>query len=260
MMLGRIQVMCCIHVSGFDCIYGCPNLGPNFQFQEELQLLDVLEPRIIWDNSGGSIFSDLFILVMFMWITGMFSEVELLRDVAVLAEHLDRNGLVSQRFIMTRLLEDLLKEKANKDLGYFLAVTSLKSIGNGKLQDESGNMFFPVAFKCRTFMPLRGEVLEGVVHHIYRFGVFLQCGPVKYAFLSFRKMPNYSYVPGENPTFVNDQLAKIENGVVVRFFVLGVRWIEKRGEIMKRDFVMLASLEGESLGPISLSGTDEIDL
>ncbi|KAK4854994.1 hypothetical protein QYF36_003025 [Acer negundo] len=191
--------------------------------------------------------------------TGMFSEVELLRDVAVLAENLDRNGLVSQRFIMTRLLEDLLKEKANKDLGYFLAVTSLKSIGNGKLQDESGNVFFPVAFKCRTFMPLRGEVLEGVVHHIYRFGVFLQCGPVKYAFLSFRKMPNYSYVPGEHPTFVNDQLAKIENGVVVRFLVLGVRWIEKRGEIMKRDFVMLASLEGESLGPISLSGTDEMD-
>ncbi|KAH7573312.1 hypothetical protein JRO89_XS03G0114800 [Xanthoceras sorbifolium] len=182
----------------------------------------------------------------------MFSEVELLRDVAVLAENLDRNGLVSRRYIVTRLLEDLLKEKANKDLGYFLAVTSLKSIGNRETLDESGNVFFPVVFKCRTFMPFRGEVLEGVVHHIYRFGAFLQCGPVKYAFLSFRKMPNYRYVSGENPAFVNDELAKIENNVVVRFLVLGVRWIEKRGEIMKRDFVMLASLE--VIVTVTLSG------
>jgi DNA-directed RNA polymerase-4/5 subunit 7 len=68
----------------------------------------------------------------------MFCEVELLRDVAVLAENLDRNGLVSQRSIITHLLEDLLNEKASKDHGYFLAVTSLQSIGKGEVVDESG--------------------------------------------------------------------------------------------------------------------------
>lgn len=41
--------------------------------------------------------------------------------------------------------------------------------------------------------------------------------------------------------------------------VLGVRWIEKR-RLVKKEFVMLASLVGDSLGPISLSGSDELDL
>ena len=189
----------------------------------------------------------------------MFCEVELLRDVAVLAENLDRNGVVSQRSIITRLLEDLVNEKSSKDHGYFLAVTSLKNIGNGEVVDESGDIFFPVVFNCRTFLPSTGEILQGVVHYIFSHGVFLRCGPIKYAFLSARKMPNYHYVAGENPVFLSDELAKIDNDIVVRFVVIGVRWIEKR-RLVKKEFVMLASLVGDSLGPISLSGSDEMDL
>lgn len=189
----------------------------------------------------------------------MFCEVELFRDVAVIAENSNRNGLVSQRSIITRLLEDMLNEKASKDHGYFLAVTSLKNIGKGEVVDESGDVFFPVVFNCRTFLPYTGEILQGVVSHIFRHGVFMRCGPIKYAFLSARKMPNYHFVAGENPIFLSDELAKIEIDIVVRFVVLGVRWIEKRGRI-KKEFVMLASLVGDSLGPISLPGSDELDL
>ncbi len=73
-------------------------------------------------------------------------------------------------------------------------------------------------------------------------------------------MPNYQYVAGENPVFLSNELAKIENDVVVCFMVLGVRWIEKRGDFTK-EFVMLAGIEGDSLGPISLSGVvDELDV
>ncbi|KAG2722167.1 hypothetical protein I3843_02G101100 [Carya illinoinensis] len=189
----------------------------------------------------------------------MFCEVELLRDVAVLAKNLEGTRLVPQRFIITRLLEDLLNEKASKDHGYFLAITSLKSIGKGEVVDETGDVFFPVVFNCRIFLPFKGEILKGVVHHVFRHGVFLRCGPIRYAFLSARKMPNYQYVDGENPAFSSDELVKIENDVVVRFVVLGVRWIEKRGDI-KKEFVMLTSLEGDSLGPISSSGSGELDL
>lgn len=177
----------------------------------------------------------------------------------VLAKNLDKNGLVLQRFIITRVLEAFSRIKASKDHGYYLAVTNVKSIGKGEMVDESGNVLFPVVFKCRTFMPMKGEILQGVVHRISRNGVFLRCGPLKYAFLSVRKMPNYQYIHGENPLFLNDELARIENDVVVRFSVLDVRWVEKM-EDMRRDFVMLASLEGDSLGPISLCGYDEMDL
>lgn len=189
----------------------------------------------------------------------MFGEVEFFVTVTILADSLDRNGLIPQRSIITCLLKDLLSLKASKDHGYFLAVTNLKSIGRGEVVNNSGDVLFPVVFNCRTFMPMKGEILLGIVHHTCRHGVLLRCGPVKYCFLSARKMPNYNYISEENPVFLSDGLARIENGVVVRFSVLDVRWIEKRWD-MRRDFMMLASLVGDSLGPISLCGSDELDL
>ena len=194
----------------------------------------------------------------------MFAEVELLRDVAVLAKNFRNDELVprNQSVIVTRLLKDLLSEKASRDHGYFLAVTRLKKIGKGEVVDKSGDVFyvsFPVVFNCRTFLPYKGEILQGVVYRILRLGVFLRCGPLKYAYLSAQKMPGYQYVSGENPLFRSDELAKIENGVVVCFKVLWVRWKERMGNVRK-EFVMLASLEGDSLGPISSSESGELDL
>lgn len=205
-------------------------------------------------------------LLTLKWLSfsDMFSEVELLRDVPVLAKNFksDKFGPQTRSFIVSRLLKDLLSEKASKDHGYFLGVTSLKKIGKGEVVDKSGDVFyvsFPVVFNCRTFLPYKGEILQGVVHRILRLGVFLRCGPLKYAYLSARKMPGYQYVPGKNPLFLSGELAKIENGVVVCFKVLWVRWKERMGHV-KKEFVMLASLEGDSLGPVSLPGSGELDL
>ncbi|XVF62970.1 hypothetical protein PTKIN_Ptkin09bG0051400 [Pterospermum kingtungense] len=185
----------------------------------------------------------------------MFIEVELQRNVKVHARNLNKNGMVSRRSILVCLLKDLFKEKASEDHGYFLAVTSLKSIGKGDIMDESGNMVFTVVFTCRTFKPIKGEVLQGVARHISQGGVFLRCGPIRNAFLSAWKMSNYHYVPGAKPAFLSNELSKIQKGVVVCFLVLAVRWINA-----SRDFQMLASVDADSLGPVSLPGSDELDL
>ncbi|OWM87851.1 DNA-directed RNA polymerase V subunit 7-like [Punica granatum] len=180
----------------------------------------------------------------------MYFEVELRRKVLVLPENLGENELVSQRCIVTQLLKNLSYEKASKDEGYFLTVSGIKSIGSGQPLRRSRHVFFPVTFTCRTFMPYRGEILQGVVHHISRVGAFMSCGPVKLAYLSILKMPGYHYVPGDVPFFLNNELSKINTGVVVQFVVLDVRWIEKR-DSMTKEFQMLASLDGDNLGPIS---------
>jgi DNA-directed RNA polymerase-4/5 subunit 7 len=188
----------------------------------------------------------------------MFSEVELVRGVVVLAEKLDKDSLVTSRSVITtQLLEDLLSEKASKDHGYFLKVTALKKIGKGQISDDSRKMLFPVAFICRTFIPYQGEILEGVVRDVHNLGVFIRCGPLNYAFLSARKMPNYHYVNEKNPFFLRDDLAKIDKEVVVRFRVLYAKWIEKSRE-MRKEFVMVVSIVGDSLGPVC--GPHESDL
>jgi len=176
----------------------------------------------------------------------MFLKVQLPWNVIIPAESLDTKGLMLQKSIIIRLLDDFSSKKATKDLGYFLAVTTLDHIGEGKVRQHTGDVLFPVLFTCVTFKPLRGEILEGVVHKILKHGVFLRCGPIENLYLSNQKMSDYKYVPGENPIFMNDKLSKIEKDVVVRFSVIGTKYIE-----VEREFQAVVSLEGDFLGPVS---------
>lgn len=175
----------------------------------------------------------------------MFLKVQLPWNVIIPAENLDVKGLLLQRSIIIRLLEDFAARKATKDLGYYLAVTTLESIGEGRVRQQTGDVIFPVIFSGITFKLFRGEILEGIVHKVLKHGVFLRCGPVENIYLSHLKMPGYSYMPGENPVF-NDKLSRIEKDIVVRFIVIGTKWLEA-----EREFQALVSLEGDYLGPIS---------
>lgn len=176
----------------------------------------------------------------------MYLKVQLPWNVIIPAEHLDVKGLMLQRSIIVRLLEDFASKKATKDLGYLLAVTTLENIGEGKVRQHTGDVLFPVVFSGITFKIFRGEILEGVVHKVLKHGVFMRCGPIEHIYLSYMKMPDYRYVPGENPVFLNEKMSKIEKDAVVRFIVIGTKWLEA-----EREFQALVSLEGDYLGPVS---------
>ncbi|CAL5374777.1 hypothetical protein CsSME_00008237 [Camellia sinensis var. sinensis] len=176
----------------------------------------------------------------------MFLKVQLPWNVVIPAESLDTKGLMLQKSIIIRLLDDFSTKKATKELGYFLALITLDNIGEGRVRQHSGDVLFPVLFSCITFKLHRGEILEGVVHKILKHGVFLRCGPVENIYLSNQKMHDYRYVPGENPIFMNDKMSRIEKEVAVRFIVIGTKYIEA-----EKDFQAVVSLEGDFLGPVS---------
>ncbi|KAJ6816121.1 DNA-directed RNA polymerase V subunit 7 [Iris pallida] len=175
----------------------------------------------------------------------VFLEVELPWNVLLPPDQLNTQGLLLHKAIILRLLQDIASRKAAKEHGYYIAVTSLNKIGEGKIRDLTGDVLFPVTFKCLTQKPCKGEILVGKVDKILMHGVFLKSGPYDNIFLSDKKMGDYSYMSGENPMFVNDDQSKLEKDVMVRFKVLGFRWIE-----FDRGFQMLATLAGDFLGPL----------
>ncbi|KAL6989815.1 hypothetical protein U1Q18_015565 [Sarracenia purpurea var. burkii] len=190
----------------------------------------------------------------------MFREMEIRGRVAIPTKSLDRNGLVAHSSVVSCLLKELLLMKSTEEHGYFLAVTGLKSIGNGVFEEESRDILFPVAFYCRTFLPVNGDIMLGIVHKIHTRGVFLRCGPMKYIYLSAQKMPNFYYVQWKTrEIFMNDDFSRIEKGVVIRFVVFATRWMKKHWDI-EREFTILASIEGDCLGPVSLPGSGELGL
>ncbi|KAF3627612.1 DNA-directed RNA polymerase V subunit 7 [Capsicum annuum] len=156
------------------------------------------------------------------------------------AEKLEIEGLLLKKAIVIRLLQDFTFKKASKDLEYFMYVTTLEKIGEGIVRKNTGAVLFSVEFSCVTFKILRGETLEGVVHKILKQGIFLRCGPTDKIFLSHQKMVDYKYVPEENPLFMNEKMPIIEKGTVVRFIVVGARYVEA-----EKEFQAVVSLEGD---------------
>ncbi|CAL8989862.1 unnamed protein product [Prunus brigantina] len=154
--------------------------------------------------------------------------------------------LMLQKSIVVQLLDEFASRKATKDLGYLLALTTLETIGEGRVREHTGDVLFPVVFSGITFKLFRGEIAEGVVHKVLKHGVFLSCGPVENIYLSKLKMPDYDYVPGENPVFMNSKMSKIEKGSTVRFIVIGTKWLES-----EREFQALVGLHADYLGPVS---------
>ncbi|KAL6194178.1 hypothetical protein ACLB2K_035262 [Fragaria x ananassa] len=175
----------------------------------------------------------------------MFLKTELQWNVVIPAESLDAKGLMLQKAIFVRLLDDFAKRKATKDLGYLLALTTVEKIGEGKVRQHTGDVLFPVTFCAISFKIFRGEILEGVVQNVLKQGVILRCGPIENVYLSSSKMPDYNYVPGENPVFLNDKMSKIEKGVTLRCIVIGAKWLEA-----EREFQALVGLHADYLGPV----------
>lgn len=185
----------------------------------------------------------------------MRQEVEISRHVSI------HKGDLTKRSIVRTLMLQLLHEKASKQHGYFLAITKLKSISKEQVL-VNHSISFQVSFKCRMFLPIRGETLQGIVYLVKPLGVIIKCGPTKHAYLSALKMPGYHLVTGKEPYFENERLDRIGRGVVVCFKVLDVKWVEDRpSNGIKREFQMLVSLEtGEPFGPVSLPGYDISDI
>ncbi|KAM7258990.1 hypothetical protein ACFE04_014731 [Oxalis oulophora] len=178
----------------------------------------------------------------------MYLKVQMPWNVIIAPQDLDAKGLMLQRSIIVRLLDEFASKKATPDLGYFLTVTTLESIGEGKVRQHTGEVLFPVVFSALTFKIFTGEILEGVVHKVLKQGVLLRCGPIEKIFLSEKKMPDYQYVTGESPVFLNAKASKIAKGTAVRFIVIAAKWMEA-----EREFQALGSLEGDYLGPLSES-------
>ncbi|KAM0924391.1 hypothetical protein ACQ4PT_004891 [Festuca glaucescens] len=174
----------------------------------------------------------------------VFLQAEMSWNVLIPADQLSPEGLLLRKSIIVRLLEDITNRKASKDHGYYIAVNELKAISEGKVRELTGDVLFPVTFTCITEKPMKGEILVGSVEKILKHGVFLKSGPMENIFLSEKTMSDYKYLGGENPMFRKDH-SKLEKDTIVRFRVMGFRWMEA-----DRQFQLLATLAGDFLGPL----------
>lgn len=86
-----------------------------------------------------------------------------------LARELD----IPPRFLGPRLREEIEKRlrqevegACNGQHGFVLAVLQVTSLGKGMIREGVGSAVFNVHYKCITFMPHKGEVLDAIVKSV----------------------------------------------------------------------------------------------
>lgn len=101
----------------------------------------------------------------------MFFEVEMRRLVVVEPQELGGH-LHSQRAMLRRLLQDIESVGASEEHGYFVAVTTLEEVSEGKVRSGTGSVVFSVNFKCIVFRLVKNEVVEAEVTEVMSTGIF----------------------------------------------------------------------------------------
>ena len=57
-------------------------------------------------------------------------------------------------------MEDFVSRKPSDEHGFFIVVTSLNKNGEGKIRDLTGDVLFPMTFKCPMQRLSKDKILE----------------------------------------------------------------------------------------------------
>ena len=120
-------------------------------------------------------------------------------------------------------LTDRWEGVIEKRLGVILAVTAVKSAGNGKIYPGDGAVNYPVSFEVLVYYPEQHEIVKGEVIEVTEFGAFLRMGAIDGMIHVSQIMDDFVSYDQKNAVFIGKESKhKLKEGEVVRARVISV--------------------------------------
>lgn len=82
------------------------------------------------------------------------------------------------RSVILEVLQEQLEGSIDKEIGIFIAITRVISIGEGELIPGDGAVYYDVTFEAVVLRLSLQEVVEGIVVETTSFGAFISLGPI----------------------------------------------------------------------------------
>ncbi|MEM1597327.1 MAG: DNA-directed RNA polymerase [Pyrobaculum sp.] len=117
-----------------------------------------------------------------------------------------------------------------REVGYIVAVLSAKVDREGRVVFGDGGTFHKSSFTLLAYMPLDGEVVEGVVENVREMGMLVRVGPVLGFINKIHVMdePNV-FFDASSKSYVGERTKrKVTVGDVVRARITGVSFTTPR--------------------------------
>lgn len=129
-------------------------------------------------------------------------------------------------------LQEQVEGRLNPDIGVFLSVTEILSVGEGKIIPEDGAIYYLVEFKILTYMPEINEIVLGEVVDITEFGAFTRVGPLDALIHVSQIMDDKISYDSKNSVFVGKKTGnKLKEGDIVRARIVGISLGKGRSKI-----------------------------
>ncbi|KHO47793.1 MAG: DNA-directed RNA polymerase subunit E' [archaeon GW2011_AR5] len=129
-------------------------------------------------------------------------------------------------------LQDQIEGKINADIGVFLVVTDILSVGDGKIIPEDGAIYYPVEFKILIYKPELNEIVTGEVVDVTEFGAFTRIGPLDALVHVSQIMDDKISYDAKNATFTGKKTGiKLREGDLIRARIVGVSLGKGRSKI-----------------------------
>jgi DNA-directed RNA polymerase subunit E' len=80
--------------------------------------------------------------------------------------------------VILDVLQEQLEGSIDKEIGIFIGVTKVLTIGEGEIIPGDGAVFYDVVFEAMVLRLSLQEVMEGLVVETTSFGAFVSLGPI----------------------------------------------------------------------------------
>lgn len=129
-------------------------------------------------------------------------------------------------------LQDQIEGSMNPEIGVFLAVTEVLSIGEGKIVPEDGAIHYPSEYKVLVYRPEVNEIVYGEVVDITEFGAFTRIGPIDALVHVSQIMDDKISYDQKNAIITGKKTGyKLKEGDIVRARIVGVSLGKGRSKI-----------------------------
>lgn len=129
-------------------------------------------------------------------------------------------------------LQDQVEGKLNPQIGVFLAVTEVLSIGDGSIVPEDGAVHYPVEYKVLVYKPDVNELVVGEIVDITEFGAFTRIGPIDALIHVSQVMDDKIAYDAKNAVFTGKKNnSKLKEGDIIHARVVGVSLGKGRSKI-----------------------------
>ena len=129
-------------------------------------------------------------------------------------------------------VQETVEGKLNPEIGVFLAVTEIVSVGEGRILPEDGAIHYLTEFRMLVYQPEMNEVVLGEVVDITEFGAFTRIGPIDALIHVSQVMDDKVSYDQKNAIFTGKKTSKkLKEGDIVRARIVGVSLGKARSKI-----------------------------